>query len=184
MNKYLKKLWDIFWSDDSVLGWILNVIVAIILVKFVIYPGLGFVFNTDFPVVAVVSGSMQHENSFEKWWGENGNYYENINITKEEFKGFRFKNGFNKGDIMVLWGRSKVKIGDVIVFQGAASKPIIHRVIKINEDKTYRTKCDNNADSRQDELNIKKVYGKAVFRIPWLGYIKIIFTDLISLIFR
>src|SRR3989338_9238248 len=93
MNKYLKKLWDIFWSDDSVLGWILNVIVAIILVKFVIYPGLGFVFNTDFPVVAVVSGSMQHENSFEKWWGENGNYYENINITKEEFKGFRFKNG-------------------------------------------------------------------------------------------
>ncbi|HLD10641.1 MAG TPA: signal peptidase I [Candidatus Nanoarchaeia archaeon] len=183
MNNYLKKLWDIFWKDDSILGWILNIIVAIILVKFVIYPGLGFVFNTDFPVVAVISGSMVHERGFDKWWVENGNYYEQINISKEQFKDFRFKNGFNRGDIMVLWGRSEINIGDVIVFQGTANKPIIHRVIERNGDGTYRTKGDHNSDSRSDELKVSKVYGEAVFRIPLLGYIKIFFTDILNLIF-
>lgn len=183
MNKYIKKAWDIFWNDDSIIGWVVNIVVAVILVKFVIYPGLGFVFNTDFPVVAVISGSMVHEEGFNDWWDKNADYYEKINISKEQFKDFRFKNGFNKGDIMVLWGRSDIKIGDVIVFQGTANKPIIHRVVEINEDGTYRTKGDHNTDSRSDELRVSKVYGEAVFRIPLLGYIKIIFTDFLNLIF-
>ncbi|MCM2326161.1 MAG: signal peptidase I [Candidatus Woesearchaeota archaeon] len=56
-----QKVWYFIWDDDSLLSWIVNIVLAFILIKFVIYPGLGFVFGTSHPVVAVVSGSMEHK---------------------------------------------------------------------------------------------------------------------------
>ena len=56
----LIKTWKFIWDNDSPLSWILNVIIAFILVKFIIYPGLGLLLGTTHPVVAVVSGSMSH----------------------------------------------------------------------------------------------------------------------------
>ena len=61
-----QKIWYFIWEDDSVLSWIVNIILAFVLIKFIVYPGLGLVFGTDFPVVAVVSGSMEHEGNFTK----------------------------------------------------------------------------------------------------------------------
>lgn len=60
MKKDLKRFWKFLWEDDSILSWCVNLLLAFIVIKFVIYPVLGLLFATNFPVVAVVSGSMEH----------------------------------------------------------------------------------------------------------------------------
>ena len=181
MKDKLKKLWRFIWEDNSIWSWLVNLILAFVLVKFIIYPGLGLLLGTGYLVVAVVSGSMEHDGGFDNWWSSQENIYNELGITKEEFKDFRFKNGFNKGDIMVLIGSEKINIGDVIVFRGGASEPIIHRVVKID---SLQTKGDQNTGSRNDEIGISKdrIIGKAVIRVPYLGWVKLIFVGVIDLI--
>jgi len=104
MKDKLKKLWRFIWEDNSIWSWLVNLVLAFVLVKFIIYPGLGLLLGTGYPVVAVVSGSMEHDGGFDNWWNSQENIYNELGITKKEFKDFRFKNGFNKGDIMVLIG--------------------------------------------------------------------------------
>ena len=177
-KRTIKKIWNFIWYGDSWLSWIINIILAFILVKFIIYPGFGLVLGTDFPVVAVVSSSMEHSVRFDQWWLSNRDFYEDINIKKEEFQNFPFKNGFNKGDIMVLIKPKNIKRGDVIVYDSRKYQyPIIHRVISTEP---IITKGDNN--SRDDgNINKEAVVGKAIFRIHLLGWIKIWFTELIIL---
>ena len=153
-KEVLKKIWHFIWHDNSLASWIVNVILAFLIVKFLIYPGLGLLFGTGYPVVAVVSSSMEHNSDLEPWWNNNKGWYVNMNITEEDFFSYPLKNGFNKGDIMVLIGRKpmNIKKGDVIVFKGSLKDPIIHRVVKLyREDKYYiQTKGDNNRDSITD----------------------------------
>jgi|TARA_B100001964_G_scaffold8176_1_gene8801 hypothetical protein len=194
LKKLWKKVWYFVWEDNSVWSWIVNIILAFVLIKFVVYPGLGFVLTTSHPVVAVVSGSMEHNNlGFDEWWDENNDWYIKNGVNKEYFEKFSLKNGFNKGDIMVLVGRDAedINVGEVIVFRGDRKDPIIHRVVgKTQSDDTiyFHTKGDNNKDSiqsnRLDETNLNEevVIGKAVFRVPLLGYIKIWFVELLKLI--
>jgi len=220
-KKLLKKTWHFIWEDNSVWSWIVNVIIAFVLIKFIVYPGLGFFLTTTHPVVAVVSSSMEHKTllscagngnmlsnkceeytmcgniynekkrfNIDEYWQECGSWYEKNSIDKDEFSGFSFKNGFNKGDIMILIGRDmgEIEVGEVIVFRSSRKDPIIHRVVKKNNNGkiTLQTKGDNNADSIKnnalDETNIGKdvLIGKAVFRVPLLGYIKILFVDYIA----
>jgi len=189
-KKLAKKVWWFIWEDDSVLSWIVNIILAFVLIKFVIYPGLGLLLGTGFPVVAVVSSSMEHPQEFDIWWQQHQEFYERFEITKEYFRSFTLKNGFNKGDIIVLVGKDpqEIRIGDIIVFSSIIrSDPIIHRIIKISQDEQgyyFQTKGDNNAASMPFESHITedKVIGKAVFRVPLLGYVKIIFMDLLELL--
>ncbi len=184
----LKKIWHFIWKDDSIWSWIVNVILAFVLIKFIVYPGLGLILSTKYPIVAVVSGSMEHDKIFDEWWDSQKGWYLSYNITKDQFLNFDFKNGFNKGDIMILYGTnpSRIEIGDVIVFRTYRPDPIIHRVVRKwkNNDKYYfQTKGDHNIDSIGFEKSIseKSVLGKAYVRIPLLGYIKIWFVELISL---
>jgi hypothetical protein len=135
--------------------------------------------------------------NFDEYWKTCGNWYETRNITKEEFSGFTLGNGFRKGDIIIVWGRFVPKVGDIIIFkantESIAPRPIIHRIIKINNG-IIETKGDHNSDQliasnnmyKTDETKINKdqLIGKAVFKIPYLGYIKIWTTDLINRIFQ
>ena len=121
-----------------------------------------------------------------EWWSYCGDWYEeNTNITIQDFQDFPLSNGFNKGDIILLRGPRDLDIGDIIVFQSGKEHPIIHRVVDINDKIT--TKGDNNPglirDSELDEENIPEqaIIGKAYARIPYLGYIKIWFTQFIEL---
>ena len=198
VKKCLKKLWWFIWEDESIWSWLVNIVLAFILIKFIVYPGLGLLFGTAFPVVAVVSGSMEHEGTFEDWWSsetalceghacQQGTWYTTVAISEEEFQEFSFKNGFNKGDIMVLFGveAENIKAGDVIVFQSQQkADPIIHRVVEIDENYVFTTKGDHNPSSGEIDKNIieNNIYGKAVFRIPFLGWIKIAFVYLLQLI--
>ncbi len=179
----IRKIWNFIWYNDSPLSWLLNIILALVLVKFVIFPGLGFILGTTHPLVAVVSSSMDHNGlDFDGWWEKNKGSYEDNSISKETFKNYDFKHGFNKGDIMVLISPKSYSVGDVLVYRKANSNdpPIIHRVIKIN-DNSLQTKGDNVKIVQDFEKDIKEesLIGKAALRIPYLGYIKIFFVDLI-----
>lgn len=210
VKRVLKKTWHFIWVEDSILSWIVNIILAFVIIKFLLYPGIGLAMGTDYPIVAVVSGSMEHKivkntqgipnicgNTYketewflnkEEYWQECGQWYENQNITKEQFQQWIFKNGFNKGDIMFLKGKDPEKItqGDILVFQTQLPEPIIHRVVKTWEENGtyyYQTKGDHNEGSGSMELQTPQdhVYGVAWLRIPFLGYVKIIAVELVNL---
>ena len=205
-REILKKVWKFIWDNDSPLSWALNILIAFFLVKFIIYPGLGLVLGTTHPVVAVVSGSMEHDGSFDDWWQSQAycdgssctqeQWYADHGVSKETFEAYKFKNGFNKGDIMVLIGAEPktIKIGDVIVFMShERSDPIIHRVMNItgnatdNENDTlvFQTKGDHNVDSGEGldtDIDETSILGKAIFRIPYLGWIKIAAVSLFDTI--
>ena len=186
----LQKLKHFVFDDDSVWSWVFDIVVAFVLIKFLVYPGLGLLLGTTHPIVAVVSGSMEHDGSFDDWWSHHESFYLQAGISKDMFLDFPFRNGFNTGDIMVLHGKvpEKIMVGDVIVYHGRGD-PIIHRVVnKWDEGDGYyfQAKGDHNSGSNYNELSIGEEqlvgydkHGKgsvALFRIPYLGYIKLAFV--------
>jgi signal peptidase I len=56
----MRAVWHFLWYEDSLLSWIANIVLAFVLIKFVVYPLLAFILGSSLPVVAVVSGSMEH----------------------------------------------------------------------------------------------------------------------------
>ena len=88
LRRTLKKLWHFIWEDNSIWSWIANIVIAFVLIKFIVYPGLGFAFSTSHPVVAVVSESMEHDSGFDEWWEKAGKWYAENNIKKENFSKF------------------------------------------------------------------------------------------------
>ncbi|MAG91487.1 signal peptidase I [Candidatus Woesearchaeota archaeon] len=188
----LRKVWHFIWEDNSIWSWIINIILAFILIKFIVYPGLGFAFQTSHPVVAVVSESMEHKGSFDEWWNNGNKWYVANGISRGEFEQYPLKNGFNKGDIMVLYGKKtgNIGIGDVVVFWSSSRDPIIHRIVKKSQDNgayIFQTKGDNYRTNPApiqkppflDETRITEdqIIGNAVFKVPLLGWIKIWFND-------
>ncbi|MBI5871915.1 signal peptidase I [archaeon] len=181
LKSYLKAIWYFIWHDDSLLSWIVNLILAFVIVKFIIYPGLGLVLGTSYPVVAVVSGSMEHNGiEFDEWWEANKGYYEARGINKEQFAEYSFEDGFNKGDVMIIIEPKDINKGDVIVYGSPYYPyPIIHRVVEVNEQ-GYETKGDNNAAKDPQTVTGNAVLGEAKLRLPWLGWVKIAFAQLIG----
>jgi signal peptidase I len=198
------KIWHFIWHDDSTLSWIANIVLAFIIIKFIIYPLLALSFGTSLPIVAVISSSMEHDGSFDNWWASQAicdysqvcsqeEWYAQRNISKEDFKTYPFKNGFNKGDLILLFGvrQDKLDVGDVLVYDAMAKTiPIIHRVVSIDIHTTdgvieyiYETKGDNNPypiikpGLNESNIMYSSIRGKAVGRIPYLGYVKIWFVE-------
>jgi len=158
--------------------------IGINLIVFVLYFVISSVLQANPPIVSVVSCSMAHvdkertEVSHYKWLEEKFNY------SREFIDRFPFKNGFLPGDVVIIKKEKNYKVGDIIVFNVENSiAPIIHRVIYINEDGTYQTKGDNNMVQLNYEYSIKNenIVGKAIFIIPKLGYLKLIFTKLLGI---
>ncbi len=205
VHHHSKRAWHFFWSEDSVWSWVANIVVAFLLIRFVVYPLLGIILGTGYPIVAVVSESMEHgldkgiicgqafddlALSFDNYWTICGTWYEDRNITKEQFMNFPFKNGFDKGDVVVLWRANShnLEVGDILIFQGSKPQPIIHRVVKIwqEEGKTYyQTKGDHNSDTLtgtmgETKIGEERILGKGLVRIPYLGWLKILFVDAVK----
>jgi hypothetical protein len=181
------KFWR-FLQKDTWQAWIVSLILLIVLIRFIFFPVLSFVTGSGLPLVVIESCSMYHGESFDKWWTNNADWYEEKRITKEEFESFSFKNGLNKGDIIFVWGHGAPDIGNVIIFNpnsgSSAPHPIIHRVIAENP---YETKGDHNSQQLNsgnniqgiDETNIssEQIVGRSVFRIPLLGWVKLVFFE-------
>ncbi|MDO8642512.1 MAG: signal peptidase I [Candidatus Woesearchaeota archaeon] len=188
LGTFLKRAWRFLWHDESVWSWVANVVIAFVLIKFVVYPGLGWLLGTPFPIVAVVSGSMEHRGGFDTWWADHEKFYEQHGIANDVFKTFPFSNGFNKGDIMILRGLKKenIKKGTVIVFHTSRlSEPVIHRIVEVGDTgSTVTTKGDFNSQSHsfEQDIPLNQIIGEAVVKIPYLGYIKIWFVQLLNAI--
>lgn len=202
----IKKIWEFIWHSDSPWSWLVNILLAFLIIKFLVYPGLGLVFGTNLPIVAVISNSMEHPQGNDWFFTDsalcyNGpcvqmEWYMQHNISEEIFNDFRFTSGFNKGDLMILVGSSPkdTNIGDVIVFYRPDGIPVIHRVFdkyNLSGRVYYSTKGDNNiapltpqqAGFDENQISSESVAGKAIGRVPFLGWIKLAFTNLISSIF-
>ena len=81
---------------------------------------------------------------------------------------------------MVLGGidTDDIEVGQVIVYRTNRPDPIIHRVIHVYQEdgkRFFQTKGDHNVASNFDEKKIagEQVIGRALFRVPVLGWIKI-----------
>ena len=177
IKQTLKKFWE-FLKADTWQSWLVSIILVIIIIKFIFFPILSLVTGTQLPLVVVESCSMYHESRFDSWWQQNNVWYEENNITKSDFQSYWLKSGLNKGDIVLVKGSDIYKKGDIIIFSSTETQyPIIHRVISTLP---LQTKGDHNPGQIVGiENNIAKeqVIGKAVGRIPALGWIKLIFFE-------
>jgi signal peptidase I len=160
-------------------GYILLGVIAAYLLNF----GLGLVLGTDLPVVAVVSESMTHDITTPLRHYEF--LEEKYNYTKEQINSWPIKGGFLKGDALVVVGTKigDLKPGDVIVYDIEGQKtPIVHRIVKIDDDADITTKGDHNPS--QDPWKPTKIHGKAVAVIPFLGWPKLLLTTIMGGISR
>jgi len=190
IEKLWKKVWFILWKDDSLKGWIFSIIFLFIFIKFIFFPILSLVTGTFLPLAIVESCSMYHEgnilSNYDNWWQEHETKYLKYEIEKEEFKNFIFEKGFNKGDILFIIKATpeKLKIGDIIIFSAGQKNPVIHRIIKIenqNGEYIFSTIGDNNNGQLSFEKNIKQeqLIGKAIFKIaPYIGWGKLVWFEL------
>jgi signal peptidase I len=197
---HLKQFWSFVWNDNSWSSWLVSILLAFVVIRFIFYPLIGLIMGTSMPIVAVISSSMEHHGAN---WQENPAYcsvgyciqeewYIEKGIAPAEFEKFPFINGFNKGDIMVIVGKKpdKIKIGDVIVFEAGKNYPIIHRVVAIHKKENsteliFETKGDNNptqiitTDINEKQISQDKIKGVAKLKVPYLGYIKIAASNVV-----
>jgi len=116
---------------------------------FILYHSMAFALNTQDPLTAVVSDSM-------------------IPV-------------FYKGDMLLVYGAPNYTVGDIVVYSNpATSLPIVHRIIEVTPDGKFVTKGDNNpvADPgyiTPGPIPPEVVKGKVFFRIPFVGWVKILF---------
>lgn len=136
--------------DKYMQGWFGSVLYVVLgfLIALGVHAALGYALHTDTPVVAVFSESMDPT--------------------------------FYRGDMIVVQSYSpneNISVGDVIVFDVPGKMyPIIHRVYSINGD-VIMTKGDNNAVTDPWTISKNVIHGKAILKVPLLGWVKIIFTE-------
>ena len=119
-----------------------------------------------------------HEDGFERTF--ESSVYEDYGLSLSDTIGWDFQNGFSKGDVIFVVGSKDIEVGDVIIFNGGARYPLIHRVVEAEE--TYATKGDNyktNALQLNSEKKISEdqLVGRALFKVPFIGWAKLIFFE-------
>jgi len=146
-----------------------KIIIAVVMISiaffgsFLVYFILQISFNTESPIVVVVSGSMEPQ------------------IHKGDLL---FVMGREPEDIKN--GTIIDKDGDIIVFnaQGlwpsAPLDPIVHRVIdkyQVGDTWYFRTKGDANAIPDAAPIPESRIIGVVVGGIPYIGWVKIFLTE-------
>ena len=145
-------------------------ILIIVIVVLGFWYGLRVGLNTDYPVLAVASGSMSWPQGVpDPGWAS------------------PFSRSLHTGDLIIVEGVNPQDVyaapfsengrsGDILVFHGGNDELIVHRAI----DKTvvngqvisFTTKGDNNdVPGPYSPTPAANVVGRVVMRIPWLGYI-------------
>ena len=174
-NNPFMKFWK-FLKKDTWQSWLVSLILAFVLIKWVFFPLLSLSLGTSLPLVVVESCSMYHSTGYDDWWQRNAIWYEREGIKKSDFRDFPFKNGLNKGDIIVVTGYGLKEKGDVIIFNAGQRFPLIHRLVF---DDPFGTKGDNNNIQLPIEEVIpeEQILGRAVLKVPALGWLKLVFFE-------
>lgn len=197
LKRFWKKFWYIIWEDESLIGWLISLLFAFLVIKFLFFPSLSLILGTKMPLVVVESGSMHHPGSFimnyfgsdklvEEWWNASGSWYEQRGISFNETFNWKLRNGLEIGDVVIAIRARNLEIGDVIIFNAEQRYPVIHRIVNISEVNgrdVYSTKGDNNQGQLFVETRIPEdaIIGKAVFSVPIIGWVKLIFVKILSL---
>lgn len=178
--------------NEGAVGYIFYIALGIV-AALVVTSLLGFALDTSVPLVAVLSGSMDHginddgypcgtrvsgyKESFDGWWSSCEFTYRGFGITREQFAGFPFRDGFKRGDIPIIQNDARFEVGDIIVYGIPSQRvPIIHRIVELNDDGTYQTKGDHNPGQNVYERSVQKsqIRGKVIFVVPYLGYLRVL----------
>ncbi len=172
----LLKFWK-FLREDSWPSFFVSLILIIFFIKIIFFPTLSFITGSSLPLVIVESCSMYHSQSLEGIMEDK--IYSDYNLSFENTSEWALKSGFTKGDIIIIYRPEKLKVGDIIVFEAGQSNPIIHRIISIDNE-VYTTKGDHNHGflPYEKEIYSYQIMGKAVFKIPFIGWVKLFFFDL------
>lgn len=164
-------------KDNEMVETIIYIVLGIV-AAYMLNFGLGLLLGTKLPVVAVVSESMTHDASTPI---THYKYLEdNLGFSKEQIDSWPIKNGFLKGDALVIRGvpEKDLKVGDVIVYdKDGQTTPIVHRIVKFDNGQII-TKGDHNPTI--DPWRPVKIYGKAIMVIPFLGWPKLLLTQLLG----
>ena len=136
-------------------------IVVVIVAVLLFWYGLRFAFNTEYPVLAVASGSMEPV------------LYAGDLIVIEGVQNF--------SNIHVA-PKDADPPGDILVYQGTRDL-IVHRAIdkKNNTDGSivFIIHGDANHEGANEYVNQDRIIGRYVgFKVPWLGHIALFFDPL------
>ena len=146
-----------------------KVIIAVVMIltaffgSYLVFFILQVSFNTESPIVIVISGSMEP------------------NIHKGDLL---FVAGIDAEDIKN--GTAEDKNGDVIVFDarglwsGAPQEPIVHRVVDkylVGDTWYFRTKEDANPAWDAAPVPESAIIGVVIGGIPYIGWVKIFLTE-------
>jgi len=69
-KEILTKFWK-FLNEDSWQSWIVSLILIVLFIKLILFPGLSYLTGSSLPLVVVESCSMYHESNFDSWWDKN-----------------------------------------------------------------------------------------------------------------
>lgn len=165
----MENLKDI-WKNEYIQTGI--TILAIVLVVFIFWYGTKVALNTQYPALAVASGSMC------KPYGANCDGWSHP-----------FKETLHVGDLIIVQGTVAEDIetalypqedtnGDIIVFRQLPNDGdlIVHRAIskeKRSGEWYFQTKGDGNSgpDSSKPNIPEDQVIGEVILRVPWIGHI-------------
>ncbi len=91
------------------------------------------------------------------------------------------------GDIIIVQGRDDYGVHDIVVFKTEYSqKPIVHRIVEINEEGRFVTKGDSNEFSDPGRIApgegvaLDDIQGKVIYVVPKLGLPKYILSRILS----
>ena len=111
---------------------------------------------------------------------------------------------YNRGDVLFYAKADNFKADDIIIHETSRA-PSVVRIIEINDDETYKTKGDNNLEAdggykftnKTDEydyvvieynsseviyISETEVLGIVIFKIPYVGYIKLYFPVIFGIL--
>jgi signal peptidase I len=179
--KFLKKTWkNEYVQTAAVVG-------LIVLIVFGFWYGSQLALNTNYPVLAVVSGSMciPYDGACDGW-------------------SHPFDRTLHIGDLIIVQGVNPADLNtnypdsDIIVFHepGKPDELIVHRIVSVNEVNGtlyFRTKGDGNSqikwpnpptelDPWQEPNGVQgvsqdNVVGKVIMRVPLVGHIVLLMRN-------
>jgi signal peptidase I len=157
----IPKIWENEYVKTAIM------VILLVAVVFGFWYGSQLALNTQYPALAVASGSMcKVEHMYCDGWSH------------------PFSRTLHVGDLIIVRGVEPKEInaapepdGDIIVFHQplGGNELIVHRAIKkeigSHGEISFTTKGDGNSAPDSVEVPEDQVVGKVILRIPWIGHI-------------
>jgi signal peptidase I len=163
-----KHLWKKKYFQTAIL------IALIFVMMFGFWFGLRTALNTDYPLLAVASGSMSTVQPDDEWL-------------------YPFTRTLHTGDLIIVQGvndpqdiyaapfNDSGRSGDILVFRNPDNgELIVHRAIGWYDNETIITKGDGNSmpgPPDEGRVPVSLVIGKVILRIPWIGQLGLLIHD-------